>query len=285
VPLSPLHDVDAVSQLITSVARDVVLPKFRLLAADEIVHKHTAGYVDDIVTVVDREAEAQLTAGLLDLVPSARVMGEEAAHDDPALLSLAASAHLLWIVDPLDGTHNFAAGEDGFGIMVGFAVQSVVRAAWVYLPVRRELFVAEAGSGAWLNGDPLRVPDTPGAERPGGSFFLRFMPPEVRARVAARVAGRFDDVAHAGAAAIEYTDVLRGRKDFVTYYRLLPWDHGAPALIVTEAGGTVEHLDGRPYTIQSQSQVTVVARSREIARRVRGWLDPSTDSSPGRTGE
>jgi fructose-1,6-bisphosphatase/inositol monophosphatase family enzyme len=63
-----------------------------------------------------------------------------------------------------------------------------------------------------------------------------------------------------------------GRQDFVTYYRLLPWDHAAPALILTEAGGRAEHPDGRPYEVRSANEILIAARLPAIAQRVREWF-------------
>lgn len=77
-----------------------------------------------------------------------------------------------------------------------------------------------------------------------------------------------------GCAAIEYTDILRGRGDFVIYYWLLPWDHAAPAIILTEAGGLVSHVSGRSYTARSESQLTIVARDVVTAAQLRTWLRP-----------
>ena len=67
-------------------------------------------------------------------------------------------------------------------------------------------------------------------------------------------------------------EVLRGRKDFKVHYRLLPWDHGAPALILSEAGGASEHLNGAPSTVRSPDQLTIVATSPRMAKEVRAWL-------------
>lgn len=274
-------DIDAVTRVIQEVARDVIVPRFRALRSDEIIHKETAGYADDLVTVADREAETRLTSALLELMPSARVLGEESAHADAGRLTLVDTDGPLWIVDPLDGTHNFAAGRDGFGVMVGFARSGVVRAAWIYLPIRQELFVAEAGCGAWFNGDRIRVPAGGDADLPRGTYLSRFMPDELRDAVTRALDARISPASMAGAAAVEYTDVLRGRREFVAYYRLLPWDHGAPALILTEGGGTVEHLDGRPYTLRSDHQVTFVARDAELAARLRGFVNMELHQRPG----
>jgi fructose-1,6-bisphosphatase/inositol monophosphatase family enzyme len=272
-PVTDTPDIDAVTRLIEQVASEVVVPKFRALRDDEVLHKETAGYADDVVTVVDRDAEARLAEGLTALFPAARVIGEEAAHAEPGSLRLIESDEPLWIVDPLDGTHNFANGHDGFGMMVGFVVGGQVRAGWVYLPLREEFFVAAAGAGAYMNGSRMHVPDRRSAERPRGTFLSRFMPPDVRDRVTTRLADHVTPATQSGAAAVEYTDVLRGRREFVAYYRLLPWDHGAPGLILTEGGGAVEHLDGRPYTVRSTHQVTLVARDAELAGRLRNWIN------------
>ena len=266
-------DIDAVTRIIEEVAHEVIVPRYRALRTGEIIHKNTAGYADDLVTVADREAETRLTASLLELMPAAQVLGEESAHADAGRLALVESEGPLWIVDPLDGTHNFAGGLDGFGVMVGFALRGVVRAAWIYLPIRHELFVAETGCGAWFNGERIRVPGRGEGELPRGTYLSRFMPAKLRDAVTRALEPRITPASLAGAAAVEYTDVLRGRREFVAYYRLLPWDHGAPALILTEGGGAVEHLDGRPYTLRSEHQLTLVTRDAELAARLRGWIN------------
>lgn len=278
---SPSPDIDAVTALVEQVARDVILPKFNTLAAAEIERKATEWERDDLVTIVDRAAETRLIAGLQGLTPGVPVLGEEGAAAEPALLGLLQGDAPVWVVDPLDGTRNFAGGNDGFGVMVSWVVAGSVRAAWVHLPRRGETFVATQGGGAYLNGVPIRVP-AGAPSRYRGMFSVRFLPEPTRARVLAQTEGRFEAVAASGAAAIAYTDVLRGRLEFVAYYRLLPWDHGAPALILTEAGGAVEHADGRPYSIRSTNQITIVARSAAVAREVGRWL---ADSDAGVLGD
>ena len=274
-------DTDAVTRIIQQVAHEVIVPRFRTLQAGDIIHKETAGYTDDLVTVADREAEARLTAALLELMPSAQVLGEESAHADAGRLTLVEIDGPLWIVDPLDGTHNFAGGLDGFGVMVGFALRGVVRAAWIYLPIRGELFVAETGCGAYFNGERIRVPGRTAAGPPRGTYLSRFMPEPLRDALTRALDTRIAPATLAGAAAVEYTDVLRGRREFVAYYRLLPWDHGAPALLLTEGGGAVEHLDGRPYTLRSDHQVTLVSRDAELAAQLRGWITAELGDAPG----
>ena len=263
-------DIDAVTVLIAQVSADLVLPRFRSLRAGDVSSKAGFGDTEDIVTVVDREVETALTDGLRSIV-EAPVLGEEAAAADRSILDRVHADGYLWVVDPLDGTRNFASGSDGFGVMVSLVRDRQVRASWVYLPVRQEAFVAESGSGAFLNGQRIRVA-TAAHDPLRATLFVRFMPEARRTVVLARLDGRYVQAASCGAAAVEYTDVLRGRKDFVVYYRLLPWDHGAPAFVLTEAGGAATHLDGSAYAITSPSQVTVLTRDTALSTRVRGWI-------------
>lgn len=268
-------DIDTITRLIQQVSQQIIMPRFRTLRAGDVSAKASEGDLEDIVTIADQEAEAALTDGLraaLD-VP---VIGEEATAADASLVTLLDDDGARWVVDPLDGTKNFAAGDTGFGVMVAYVERRAVRAAWVHLPARQETFVAVDGAGARLNGAPLSVAaeDTSGPLR--GSVFVRFMPPPAREAFVARLTPHVEPATSSGAAAVEYTDVLRGRKDVVVYYRLLPWDHGAPALILREAGGAVEHLNGEPYTIASKNQVTILARSAGMAARVREWAGTSS---------
>lgn len=274
--MSPTHaltplDIDRVTTLIERVGRDVVLPRFRNLASDDVEHKLTPGFLDDVVTVVDRESELALTAGLREVVDT-HVVGEEAAHDDKGLVDCLQTDASAWVVDPIDGTHNFVSGHDGFGIMVAFVADGRTIAGWVHLPARGETFVAVAGGGARLNGAPLVVLDSAARRPPHGSMFVRFMPDNLRQGAMQRVHGKYVEAAHAGAAAVEYTDILRGRKDFAVYYRLHPWDHAAPALILAEAGGCVAHVSGAPYTVRSPNQLTIVATTTGINAEVGAWL-------------
>jgi fructose-1,6-bisphosphatase/inositol monophosphatase family enzyme len=102
----------------------------------------------------------------------------------------------------------------------------------------------------------------------------RYMPDGVGDRVKAALEPHVRIDPSSGCAAIEYTDTLNGAHDFVVYHRLLPWDHAAPALLLTEAGGRVCHASGQPYTARSKSQLTIVARDAVVAHRLCGWITP-----------
>jgi fructose-1,6-bisphosphatase/inositol monophosphatase family enzyme len=262
--------VDRVTRLLDEVVAAEVMTRFRQLAHGDVEAKVTASDPDDLVTVADRMVEARLEAALPALVPGSRVLGEEAVHAAPERLRLLEDEGPVWLVDPIDGTRNFARGEESFGVMVALVVAGTTRAAWIALPARRETFVAEAGSGAWLAGQRLRAPVPASPLR--GTFYTGFMPEALAATVARATAGRYVPQSAPGAAAVEYTGLVRGEKDLVVYHRLHPWDHAPGALILTEAGGCVEHLDGRPYTPRSTGQVTIAGTGASVPAAVRTWL-------------
>lgn len=265
-------DIQAVTDCIEEAARRLVLPRFTRLAASEIESKNTPGDRDDMVTIVDHEVEAYLSKALTAIDPAARVIGEEATHRRPELLDLLAGDSPLWIIDPIDGTKNFAAGDAAFGIMLAYVVAGCSRAAWVALPARHQTFVAEAGGGTYMNGERLRIPPCASHDDLRGAALVRYMPEALRRNVNDALHLRTRHMQPSGCAAVEYTDILTGKRDFVVYYRLLPWDHVAPALVLTEAGGYVTHIDAQPYSPRSKNQVTIVAGDAATTDLLRGWI-------------
>jgi fructose-1,6-bisphosphatase/inositol monophosphatase family enzyme len=262
--------VDRVSRLLAEVSAEEVMTHFRALKAGDIEGKPSADDPDDLVTAVDRAVERRLGGALVELLPGSRVVGEEATHERPELLALLAGNDPVWVIDPIDGTRNFARGDDAFGVMVALVDRGATRAAWIVLPARGGTFVAEEGAGCYLDGVRVRAPAPAHPLR--GTLYTGFMPADLSATVTRAGEGRFVARPAPGAAAIEYTGVVRGEKDFIVYYRLHPWDHAPGALLLAEAGGRVEHLDGSPYRPIGGRQVTVVGISPAVAAEVRGWL-------------
>ena len=167
LPSMKSFNVDRISDLLREVAAEIVLPRFRALESVEIESKPTSLDPHDIVTVVDREVEEWMTGALRGLDSSVPVIGEEGVYADPTLLRTVDSSEPFWLLDPIDGTKNFARGEDAFGIMLARVARGETLASWIYLPAFDEMFVAEAGSGAYWGetrvrphlyppGDPLR---------------------------------------------------------------------------------------------------------------------------------
>lgn len=242
-----------VAALMREVGETVVMPYFYSLAPHEIFEKRPG----EIVTRADREAEMRLRDGLDVLGLGARIVGEEAADEDPALLDNIGSG-LVWLIDPLDGTANFADGQGAFGMMIALVENGVPLAGWMLDPRSGRLCHAERGSGATCDGERVRA-RTSGNPRPIAALGTQFLAPAHRAQVQDHASRRFDLLPIPRCAAESYPRIVLGQNDITLFQRILPWDHAAGALFVTEAGGVVRHWDHRPYRVGSNSPGVLVA--------------------------
>ncbi|WP_341717753.1 inositol monophosphatase family protein [Micromonospora sp. FIMYZ51] len=236
--------LDEVAGLLRETADRVVLPSFRHLGAGDVTEKAPG----ELVTVADRKAEDVIAAGLRQLRPGSVVVGEEAVADDPELLRHLAGAGDVWLVDPIDGTANFAAGRRPFALMISLHTDGEPVAAWVFDPLAGTLATAQLGEGTYLDGRPVRLPSTaPPVGELRGAAMTKFLPPAARRRAesgGARVGQLLPGQHCAGR---EYLDLLTGRQQFVLFWRTLPWDHGPGTLLVRAAGGVARRFDGTDY--------------------------------------
>ncbi len=262
--------LDRLGEVLRDVAQREIAPRFRRLAPSDVIGKPSAEDPADLVTAADRAAEAELTLRLPELVPGSSVVGEEAVAADPSVLERLRGDQPVWVVDPLDGTRNFAAGHGPFGTMVVLVERGTLLASGIYFTEGDRMFLAERGLGAFHNGQRI-APRTPNAGVLAGTSSVRFMPEELAAPIAARATAH-RQVPGVICAAHEYTQVASGQKDYVLYYRLLPWDHAPGALIVREAGGVVRHPDGREYDVFDQRESTLLAPDEATWQRARAEL-------------
>jgi fructose-1,6-bisphosphatase/inositol monophosphatase family enzyme len=236
-------------------AERAILPRFRALAQHEVEEK-TPG---ELVTVADREAEALLTAWLAPLLPGSRVIGEEACAIDPRLID-SLSEGTVWLVDPLDGTGNFAAGRPHFAVMVALLRDGATQAAWILNPLSGQLARAELGGGAWIGDHRLRaIPQAPGAKLRGS--IGRFMPDEMESDLAERLRAGAERLPGLKSAGVEYPMIGAGERDFAFYWRTLAWDHAPGVLFVNEAGGKAARPDGSAYEPAKAANGLLVAAS------------------------
>ena len=211
----------------------------------EIDHKGTI----DLVTEADRASEALIAGRIRDTFPWHRLIGEEGARG--ALPVDSASMPFGWVVDPLDGTTNFAHGYPHFAVSIALEHEGEPILGVVYDPMRDELFVAERGRGATLNGEPIRV-STP--RELIGSLLATGFPYDLSRRGPSNALwdafnGRCQGVRRDGAAALNLCYVAAGRLDGFWEQPLQAWDIGAGVLLVCEAGGTVTALDGGRFDL------------------------------------
>lgn len=234
---------DAVAALMRTVAAEVVMPRYRNLAAHEIVEKEA----DELVTIADKESEIRLQEGLAKLLPEAGFVGEEACAADPGLIAQAGTG-LKWLIDPIDGTGNFAAGRPPFGLMIALVDGGEIQAGWLLDPLTDRLCHAALGKGATINGETVRARES-GAALPIAGLSLLFVDPADREKMKARAEGKLTMADIPRCAAEQYPRVVLGLNDLAVFERVLPWDHAPGALIVNEAGGRVARPDGSPYRL------------------------------------
>lgn len=251
---------DEVASLLRAAAARAIVPRYKALADGDVTEKSPG----EIVTVADRDAEKIITDGLRALSPRSVVVGEEGCAENPAILERLGDES-VWLVDPLDGTSNFAKGQPPFALMVGLLRKGVCVASWMLDPVSDRLFFAEQGGGAYENAKRIHTSQaSPGANEMCGVIATRFMPPDMQVDMKARAQSIADYRPLMLCAGTEYPDVAQGDRHFVLYWRTLPWDHAPGALFLTEAGGRVARPDGSSYHLSDDRPGLLVARNAAV---------------------
>jgi fructose-1,6-bisphosphatase/inositol monophosphatase family enzyme len=230
----PLVDPLRVTEIIRETAQEVILPRFRHLAAGDIREKGPG----DLVTIADTEAEQILTRRLTELLPGSCVVGEEAAAADASVLDRLAGSAPVWIIDPVDGTSNFAHGRKHFAVIVALVVEGRTVQGWIHDPLNDSTAIAAIGEGVWIGERRLTVP----ADAPVHSLIGTVGGRKVEALT--KAVGKL--IRH-GSAAHDYLALIDGRLHFAYFRRLRPWDHAAGVLMHGEAGGYSAMMDGTPY--------------------------------------
>lgn len=237
-----LPDSDKVIAIIRETAERDIIPRFRRLERHEVMEKNAG----EVVTIADIEAEHRLSQRLPELVPGSQVVGEEAVAKDPAILGRLSVGGPSWLVDPVDGTGNFAAGSPVFAVIVCFLIDGVSRAGWIHDPVSGNTASAYEGEGAWYAGERLSAGPPTSIDAMIGSLNYSYFPHDMREAVRRR-ARTFLELRSYRCAAHDYLSLARGEKHFSLYRRLWPWDHAAGVLLLREAGGYSARLDGADY--------------------------------------
>jgi fructose-1,6-bisphosphatase/inositol monophosphatase family enzyme len=245
----------SVTALMRQVATDIVMPRYRNLAVHEIEEKAA----DELVTIADKESELRLQEGLARLLPEAGIVGEEACAVDPQLVDKLGQG-LHWLIDPIDGTSNFAAGKPPFGIMIALVDGGDMQAGWILDPLSGRLCHAALGKGATIDGERVTARES-GAPLPIAGLSLLFVRPEDRQGIVDRAQGKLQMADIPRCAAEQYPRVVLGVNDLALFERTLPWDHAPGALFLNEAGGRVARPDGSPYRVGDDRKGMIAAAS------------------------
>jgi len=241
--MNPNHSQDLISPM-QSIAREagaLLMDFFHQQV--KIEYKGDA----DLVTVADRKSEALILERIRRQFPTHDVMGEEGTR-------IESGSDYKWYVDPLDGTTNFAHGFPVFCVSLAVEYRGRRVAGVIYDPTRDEMFAAELGKGALLNGQPIHVSATSRlAECLVGTGFpsqKRHKSPNIY--FYHQLTLRTHGVRRAGSAALDLCNVACGRFDGFWEFNLNPWDTAAGVLIVEEAGGRVTNFSGGPFQLDSR---------------------------------
>jgi len=166
------------------------------------------------------------------------VVGEESVAGDARTLELLSGTRPVWIIDPVDGTGNFAKGSPVFAVIVALVMKGQTQQGWIHDPLTKRTMRAAVGQGCWCDQRPMVVSVAPPLPKMRGTIGWRLR--NLRAE-------SVGEIVNQGSAAHDYLDLLEGRQHFAYYRRLNPWDHAAGVLLHQEAGGYSSLLDGTAY--------------------------------------
>lgn len=280
-----LPSADTLARLIEETASEEILPRFRKLAGDEVDRK--AG--GELVTIADTVAEARLAARLTEILPGSVVVGEESAAADPRLIKQLDGTDPVWLIDPVDGTGNFAAGIPLFVVMVALVRAGEILLSAIHQPTLQRTALAEKGGGAWMSGRRLHVaPAAALADLRGTLHAGHFGTPRLKARVRElrRETGAGPRVLPSlSCAGAEYVRLSLGEAHFCLFTRLKPWDHAPGVLLHSEAGGHPRTLEGSTYDPgRDVAEGLLMAQDEATWTAVRDWLlNAGQELPPGAT--
>lgn len=258
-----LPHLDDLAILVKAVAKEELLPRF---AGTERRFKPDGS----VVTEADFAVQKRLTIELRERYPAFELLGEEMDAQRQQEL-LAQNDNGLWCLDPLDGTSNFAAGLPFFGISLALLIERKPVLGIVYDPIRNECFTAQRDHGAWLNGVRLRVrpTDLPLRRSLAVVDFKRLGP--LGAKLAARPP--YSSQRNLGSVALEWCWLAVGRFHVYLHGKQKLWDYAAGALILSEAGGHAETLQGEPiFSPELQPRSVVAAGDARLFEEWKTWL-------------
>jgi fructose-1,6-bisphosphatase/inositol monophosphatase family enzyme len=254
-------DIARLKAIVVEAADTEILPRFKRLDASDISEKSGP---QDLVTIADQSAERLIKARIAALWPDAQFIGEESAAEDESIVAGLATAPRAVVVDPVDGTFNFANGLPLFGVMLAVIEKGETVAGLIYDPISRDLAFAIRGQGAFVErSDGVIVPLKAAAPAPvselHGSFGWTYLSEPLRSRSLARLPLISASYSYR-CAAHEYRLLSTGGCHFIVYGKLTPWDHAPGVLIHQEAGGYAAFLeDGAVYEPAREKGTLILA--------------------------
>lgn len=234
---------------------EIVRKASKLMTDDIIIEQK--GNDSNYVTSADVNVQHYLEAHLLQLLPESTFLGEEENEQ-------VVESEYIWVVDPIDGTSNFIRGLGASAISVGLVKDGKPYLGVIYEPYKNEMYYAERGKGAFLNGNPIRVSDRDFKHATMCSAASLYNKDLAKPcfNIIEKVYYQSDDFRRFGAAAIELAYLAAGRIELYFEIRLFPWDMAAGQVIIEEAGGVVEYLHEEGLPLDRPAGI-IAANSKE----------------------
>lgn len=252
---------EKLEQIIRVAAQQELLPRFKQVT-------HSLKSDGSIVTEVDLAMQQQMIEVLKQYWPQIPLLGEEMSAEEQQQL-LDNNEEGLWLLDPLDGTSNYAAGIPYFCVSLALMKRGEVTLAIIHDPLRDETFAAEKGKGVWLNGEPLIAAKATRPLKQGIALIdLKRLSPELAAKVASQPP--YSSQRNLGSGALDWCYVATGRVDVYLHGGQKLWDYAAGQLILSEAGGYASTLDGESVLVSELKPRSVVAATDEL--NYQQWL-------------
>ena len=273
-----------IRNLVRRAARAEILPRFRKLELGTISEKSGPS---DLVTDADIGAEAVITRGLQIAFPNALVVGEEAVAKKPELLEKLGDAELSFLVDPVDGTWNFAKGMPLFGTIIAACRFGRPVYGMIYDPLGDDLIEADMDTPAthrFATGrtEPLRTAAPKSRANLVGYLPLNYLSPEAKTLVCAKIPD-LGALSSLRCSAYEYRMLAQGAVDFVMGTHRTPWDHAAGVLLCQKAGGHVAMLGGRDYTAMEEGFLLCASSKAvwdDVARLFEALVPSRSEDAP-----
>ena len=260
-----------VEALLREAAEQIVMPLWKNLGKKDVTKKGAG----DLTTTADTRCEAFLSSHLPGLIEGSLVLGEESVYEDPDLLAALRTDAPVWVIDPLDGTRYFAAGQPRFAIMVCLIKSGTTIGAWILKPLDGLLTSAERGCGAFHGCERLVIdPSSLPLERARGVAMTRYLPESLKPTAVA-ASSTFLFIERTRCAGYNYPSFARSELQFLFFYRTLVWDHAPGVLIAEEAGGFVRRLDGTKYSPVDDRKGLLSAANPDMWASIQKRLVPS----------
>lgn len=265
-----LPELEKLGLILHEAAEAEVLPRFA-----EVARTHKAD--GSIVTAADLSMQKRVAEALKEAWPEFEFLGEEMPEDEQQQAWDQGDAG-IWLMDPLDGTSNFASGIPFFSVALALFINKEPVLGMVYDPVRDECFAAQRGEGAWLNGNRLtsNVPGLPLRRSIGVVDFKR-----LDSKLARRLGEQppYGSQRNFGSSALEWCWLAADRFNVYVHGGQKLWDYAAGSLILAEAGGHAMTLDGEPVPCREFSSRSVVAAlDQDLFKEWQQWLHTAAGS-------